>query len=186
MCVFEAPSAAGSPPPPSPVPQAPSCEEDILSTRRPQVRPGAGPGAPISQEQRAGLLSEPAPWSQVVPVGLDVSLRVLSCSLLFPVNSPAPLHQEKDGGAEGCRKARSVGPSSGASGRPPGSARTPSGPPVYSSRLSHFSKEDCRSQVPPGAHFAVSVSTCVSPLTVRLSGLFADSRSRGVRSRLTP
>ena len=79
-----------------------------------------------------------------------------------------------------------MGPASGASGRPRGSARTRSGPPVYSARLSHFSKEDCRSQVPPGAHSAVSVSTCVSPLTVRLSGLFADSRSKGVRSRLTP
>ena len=31
-----------------------------------------------------------------VPVGLGVSLRVLSCSLLFPVNSPAPRHQEKE------------------------------------------------------------------------------------------
>ena len=49
MCVFEAPSAAGSPPPPSPVPQAPSCEEDARSPRHPQVRPGG------SRSERAHL-----------------------------------------------------------------------------------------------------------------------------------
>ena len=49
---------------------------------------------------------------------------------------------------------------------------------MYRARLSHFSKEDRRSQVPPGAHSAVSVSTCVSPLTVRLSRLFADAFKR--------
>ena len=73
---------------------------------------------------------------------------------------------------------RCVGPAPGASV----SASTPPGPRCTAPAFRTFQ----RAQVPPGAHSAVSVSTCVSPLTVRLSRLFADSRSRGVRSRLTP
>ena len=73
---------------------------------------------------------------------------------------------------------RCVGPAPGASV----SACTPPGPRCTAPAFRTFQ----RAQVPPGAHSAVSVSTCVSPLTVRLSRLFADSRSKGVRSRLTP
>ena len=143
---LQAPSAAGSPPPPSPVPPEPSCEEDAPSPRPPrsvreQVRalPSHRSGAQVcTEKRRRGELSAAGKRAVCGPRALGV---------------------------------RPIGPA---------------GPPVYSARLSHFSKEDRRSQVPPGAHSAVSVSTCVSPLTVRLSGLFADSRSKGVRFRLTP
>ena len=54
------------------------------------VREGAGPGAPISQERSAGLLAEPAPQSQVVPVGLDVSPLLLSALPSEQPGSTAP------------------------------------------------------------------------------------------------
>lgn len=64
-----------------------------------------------------------------------------------------------------------MGPAPAASGRPTPRLL------VYSARFSHFSKEDRRSQVPPGAHSAVSVSTCVSPLTVQALCRLAFKRS---------
>ena len=158
------PRAPGSAPPPPP------------GSVREQVR-----ARPSHRSERRS-----APRNQVVPVGLGVSLRVLSCSLLFPVSSPAPLDQEEEQELSAYGKRALCGPRARESVRPSPRLRAhPARPSVYGARLSHFS-EDRRSHVPPGAHSALSVSTCVSPLTVRRSRLFADSRSRGVGSRPTP
>ena len=54
------------------------------------VREGADPSAPISQERSTGLLAEPAPQSQVVPVGLDVSPLLLSALPSEQPGSTAP------------------------------------------------------------------------------------------------
>ena len=109
----------------------------------------------------------------------------------LPNEQPGSTAPRKGGGgeegAERCREERGV--SAPRPGRP--SSPAGCGPRARGFRLrahparptgtAPASRTFQRAQVLPGAHSALSVSTCVSPLTVPLSRLFADSRSRGVR-----
>ena len=134
--------------------------------------PHQGPSGSRSGRARltggsAGLLAEPAPRNQVVPVGLGVSLRVLSGSLLFPVNSPAPLdpEEERELSAAGkralCRpRARAtVRPSIPAAPRAPRPALRVRRPPLALFRGPQVSRSAWRSLRPVSEHLRLTVNS---------------------------